>query len=233
MSKRRFKKNRRTYVNIPICMTAVLFWLVLFTTYIACGLFAKYTTSGESDDAARVIKFNGLMITENGIENAVGEDYIFIPGVNLQKDIKVSFAGSEADTLVFVLADTPGWTTADGKSYADSKKGLLEWTVVDGWTYLPITLDATDPKDDNWHVYYRVLESSTTLVEEPFIATIMNGTEVDGQIKVSPEATRADYASYEGFVSNINVTAYAVQANGFTGNDAETVASNAWKALNK
>ena len=238
MSKRRFKKNRRTYVNIPICMTAVLFWLVLFTTYIACGLFAKYTTSGESDDAARVIKFKELNIIETvvyGTKTENGADYIFIPGVDLTKNVQIIFNGSEADTLVFVLADTPGWTASiDGMTFTDSGKQMT-WSVASGekgWTHLPITLDNTDPADDNWHVYYRVLKPSATLDKAPFIATAMNDTVVDGLIKVSPTATRADYASYKGFVSNIKVTAYAVQANGFAGTTEAEVAAAAWDALN-
>lgn len=242
MSKRRFKKNRRTYVNIPICMTAVLFWLVLFTTYIACGLFAKYTTSGESDDAARVIKFNGLKIEEIVTDNkktTVGENYIFIPGVDLKKDIQITFNGSEADTLVFVLADTPGWETADGMTFIDSGKQMT-WSVAsgeNGWTHLPITLDDTDPADDNWHVYYQTVEASSTFENVQFIK---NG-EIEVAVPGSKEATvldtksdtRSVYADYKGEILNINVTAYAVQANGFAGNDAETVASNAWKALSK
>ncbi len=44
--------------NIPIRVAAVLFCLTLLSTYLVTGLFARYTSSAESSDHARVAKFS-------------------------------------------------------------------------------------------------------------------------------------------------------------------------------
>jgi len=44
--------------NIPIRLAAVLFCLTLFSTYLVTGLFARYTTSAQSSDRARVARFS-------------------------------------------------------------------------------------------------------------------------------------------------------------------------------
>lgn len=49
-------------MNIPMCIAAVLFCLVLFTTHLTGGLLARYTTSGSASDNARVAKFK---VSEN------------------------------------------------------------------------------------------------------------------------------------------------------------------------
>ncbi len=44
--------------NIPIRVAAVLFCLTLLSTYLVTGLFARYTSSAEGGDHARVAKFS-------------------------------------------------------------------------------------------------------------------------------------------------------------------------------
>ncbi len=47
-------KNR---LNIPMCMACLLLVLVVLTTNMSGGLFAKYRTSSSGGDTARVAKF--------------------------------------------------------------------------------------------------------------------------------------------------------------------------------
>ena len=54
--------NKGPKMNIPMCIAAVLFCLVLFTTHLTGGLLARYTASGSANDNARVAKFR---VTEN------------------------------------------------------------------------------------------------------------------------------------------------------------------------
>ena len=48
----------KTQKNIPIRVAAVLFCLTLLSMYLVTGLFARYTTSVQSSDQARVAAFS-------------------------------------------------------------------------------------------------------------------------------------------------------------------------------
>ncbi len=54
MGKYLFKSQK----NIPMRIAAVLLCLTLFSTYLVTGLFARYTTSAQGSDHARVAKFS-------------------------------------------------------------------------------------------------------------------------------------------------------------------------------
>lgn len=206
-------------MNFAILMAFVLFWLVMVTTYLSVGLYAKYSTGGKGKDDARVISFNQLVVAENNVNNATGQEYIFAPGVNLDKDITVSFGGSESDTFVFVELDTTGWTQDAAKYAFALTRGdatIMSWEVDGAWSYLASA--------DNKHVYYMVLDANETLVAQKVIK--------DGVITV-PVATQANYNALAGINLNINATAQVVQANGFyNSNNMATNAAAAWASLN-
>ncbi len=50
--------KNKTKVNIPIRVAAVLLCLALFSMYLVTGLYARYATSVQSSDNARVAKFS-------------------------------------------------------------------------------------------------------------------------------------------------------------------------------
>ncbi len=50
--------SNRLKLNIPICAAAVLFCLTLFSTYFVSGLYARYTSSKQSVNDARVAVFS-------------------------------------------------------------------------------------------------------------------------------------------------------------------------------
>ena len=56
MGKCLHKNNAK--MNIPIRVAAVLLCLTLFSTYLVTGLLARYATSAQSSDHARVAKFS-------------------------------------------------------------------------------------------------------------------------------------------------------------------------------
>ncbi len=72
------QQEYRTKRNIPIRVAALLFCLTLFSTYLVTGLFARYTTSVQSSDQARVAKFSikgeGDLLRTIAAELAPGED---------------------------------------------------------------------------------------------------------------------------------------------------------------
>ncbi len=52
------KCKNKTQMNIPIRVAAVLLCLTLFSTYLVSGLFARYATSTQGSDHARVARFS-------------------------------------------------------------------------------------------------------------------------------------------------------------------------------
>lgn len=218
---RRGKYERRppTVFNLAICLALVLFWLVAVTTHVSVDLFARYLTEGTGNDGARIMTFGPLTISEesDGSFDAEKQAYhfIFTPGVDLKKDIKVSFDGSEADTFVFVELETTGWEKNGGNTFRLGNN-LLLWSVDEAWTYLQ--------SQDDRHVYYMILDANNNkLTNQPVIK--------DGKIQVS-KATRGDYKDLEGDTINISAAAYVVQAGGFYhSEDMKENAAKAWESI--
>ena len=183
-------------------LAGVLFCLILITTALMGGLFARYVTTDTGSDSARVAKFGNLTLTETG--DFVGDTQktgIVIPGVNLNKKVTVSFDASEVATIVFVEVDASGWTVENNLFM---KGTLLSWTLADGWTYLPGTK----------YVYYKELPPNT-----PLSADIIR----DGIITVSKDIKKANIQE----LKNLNLTfrASVIQ------NDGSLTPATAWNKL--
>ena len=198
---------RKPKKNIALRLAGILFCLTLVSFYMVSGLFAKYTTSGKGSDSARVIKFGDITLTETGDFYKDNKMWI-VPGLDIEKDAKVSFEGSEAATYVFVQVQVSDhWSFADGVFTMEG--GKIRWTVADGWKRL----------DDN--VYYRALKPNETLT-----ADIIK----DGIVTVSDGINRGDMLDIEevgGVKKTISVAfrAYVVQSSGFASAQA------AWNSL--
>ena len=217
--------------NFAMRAAVVLFLLVIITTYLSAGLFAKYSTKDDGGDQARVIKFNQLVVAENGVDNAAGSEFIFAPGVDLTKDVTVSFGGSEADTFVFAVVDLYSWQTSDHYHFAleQGGKSIMSWTVDPAWKFIAEQSVQFPGPDDTTltglrQVYYVRLDANNTLDAQK---VIQNGT-----IAVNAEGYRANYAALAQANIYLNVTAYTVQANGFyTNENMDTNAIAAWASL--
>ena len=199
------KNKRRFSMTIGeklLFLAGVLFCLILITTALMGGLFARYVTTDTGSDSARVAKFGNLTLTETG--DFVGDTQktgIVIPGVNLNKKVTVSFDASEVATIVFVEVDASGWTVVNNLFM---KGTLLSWTLADGWTYLPGTE----------YVYYKELPPNT-----PLSADIIR----DGIITVSKDIKKANVQE----LKNLNLTfrASVIQ------NDGSLTPATAWNKL--
>ena len=197
------KKNKKAMpVNVPMAMACVLFCLTLFSTHFTSDLYAKYTTSGEAGDGARVVKFGNVAISEivNGTENTNAENTIkLIPYVGAQKRVRIDFTGAETDTFVFVEVTAPKWNKS-GRDY--TLGGIFSWEVSEKWTDVP--------GEEN--VYYIRLEANTPLAEEQkdFIK--------DGVINIIKTEEAKVPANIAAQLENMPMSfrAIAVQANGFT-----------------
>ena len=226
------EQNRRHGTgNIVMWLAGALFCLVVLTTYLSAGLFARYVTRDDGGDSARVITFGKLSVAENNVVGATGQEYIYIPGVNLTKRVTVSFGGSEADTFVFISLEAKGWESTDGRSFT-LKDGegnvLLAWSVDEDWTPLmQKEIREGDKVVGTQYVYYMLLDSNVPLAEQQVIK--------DDTIKVSISSIPV-YDALQGTTLHLNVVAYAVQANGFytAENDTELKAATAaWNSANK
>lgn len=198
---------RKPKKNIALRLAGILFCLTLVSFYMVSGLFAKYTTSGKGSDSARVIKFGDITLTETG-DFYEGNKMWIVPGLDIKKDAKVSFEGSEAATYVFVQVQVSDHWTCD-KGVFTMEGGKISWTVADGWERL----------DDD--VYYRALKPNETLT-----ADIIKY----GIVTVSDGINRGDMLDIEevgGVKKTISVAfrAYVVQSSGFASAQA------AWDSL--
>ena len=186
-------------------LAGVLFCLVLITTAMMGGLFARYTTSDSGSDSARVVAFGNLTLTETGDFVAVGDKRTakIIPGVNLNKKVTLSFEASEVDTIVFVEISAPGWTVPDGKTFMMGTQ--ISWLMAEGWNHLPGTQ----------YVYYKVLDTNKALTD----VDIIQG----GVIRVSNDIKESNIQSLDKL--NISIRASVIQ------NDGSLTPATAWDRL--
>ena len=238
MAKRSKKRESTRRINVPMTIAMALFYLTLVSIYLTSGLYAKYTTQDRASDSSRVIMFGGLALEETcGFmkdDEFVEGDLTIIPGVNLVKDVEVSFTGSEADTYIFVEAEMKGWVTTDHVKFfvmseevkndkGEVVRGSIELMSMSlnvdnsSWEYLT--------SEGNTHVYYKLLESNDKLTKADFVGE-------GGKVKVSAKMTRKDAEKLRkdaaaGNGIEMNITAYAAQASGFDG------ALEAWQSISK
>lgn len=193
------KKNKSGTIMLVIAL--ILLLLVMVSLHMTSGLYARYISTGSGSDSARVIKFGELAITETGdfTTNSSGNrEFVFAPGTTFTKDIKISFGGSEAATLIFVSVHAPDWKVSGDYNYTDLNEQLT-WSVDSSkWTRLKSVGES--------YVYYMVLEPNEKINNMPFVAN-------EGKITVSENGTVDMYLNYP--TTMFTVKTYAVQANGF------------------
>lgn len=200
------KSKRRSSFTLGEKLTflaGILFCLVLISTALLGSLFGRYVTSAAGSDSARVVQFGALTLTETGdFTGDTQKTGIIIPGVDLQKDVRVTFEASEVATIVFVEVTAPDWEVS-GSSFS-KKDGLLHWTLADGWTHLP----------DTQYVYYRELPPNTGLT-----AQIIK----DGTIFVSDAITESNISDFADL--SLTFQASVIQ------NDGSLTPAEAWARL--
>lgn len=199
------KSKRRSSFTLGEKLTflaGILFCLVLISTALLGSLFGRYVTTGAGSDSARVVQFGALTLTETGdFTGDAQKTGIIIPGVDLQKDVQVTFEASEVATIVFVEVTAPGWEVS-GSSF--SKDGLLHWTLADGWTHLP----------GSEYVYYRELPPNTALTARMI---------KDGTISVSDAITESNISALADL--SLKFQASVIQ------NDGSLTPAEAWARL--
>lgn len=125
---------------------------VLLSTSMISGTFAKYVTSAEANDYARVAKW-GVQITPNGTlfaKEYATTDTTTYTGDNSVESIdewKVVAPGTDGKLTEVVLTGTP--EVATSVTY-DATVELTNWTLENGTEYCPIifTVEGTEYKMD-------------------------------------------------------------------------------------
>ena len=200
--------KRKSSMGFGECMmwtAGVLFCLVLITTSMMGGLFARYTATETGSDSARVAKFGNLTLTETGdfVESADKKTAKIIPGVDLEKAVKLSFDASEVATIVFVEVSAPNWDSSDNRTF--TKGDYLSWRIAEDRRYLPKTQ----------YVYYKVLEPNIELDGVGIIH--------EGKITVSEKIKESNIQSLDKL--NISFRASVIQ------NDGSLTPETAWEKL--
>lgn len=195
--------------NMAMRLAGILFCLTMLSIYMVGGLFARYTTSGQGGDSARVITFGDITLTETGdfYDQDKGLMWI-IPGNDIKKKAEVTFEGSESATYVFVEVKLSNHWTCSGGVFTMTS-GKISWKMASGWQRLSDT------------VYYQELAPNTALNAD-IIA--------DGLVTVSDSITRYEMTQIGKIGEKdekISVTfgAQVVQSNGFASAQA------AWESL--
>lgn len=177
--------------NFMMRLAGVLFCLVMISTYMMGGLFARYVARGSGSDSARVIKFGDITVEESG-DFLEGNTMVITPGVDITKEAVVHFEGSEAAVYVFLeVALSDIWeTNENGKYYIEDK---LTWQIHQDWNVL----------EGYENVFYMPLEPNQVLSA---------GIIRDNTIYVSEEILAAELGE---LANTISFRARVVQSSGF------------------
>lgn len=117
--------------NYSMRIASMLLVLVLLTTCVISGTFAKYTTKGESTDTAQVAKF-GVTITANGTTFAQEYDGTVVT----EEAYKVVAPGTGANLASSTITGSP---EVDVKVEYVAELTLTGW-VVDSAYYCPLEI---------------------------------------------------------------------------------------------
>ena len=196
-------KRKRYSVNIPMFIAGALFCLVIFSVHFTSGIYARYSTTAEGNDSARVASFGELKITETGDFDNEGKKAMLLPGVDLKKDVEVTFGKSEVATIVFVeVTVSRNWEVSLPAKDFSFKGNDIQWQIADGWNVLS-EASAVGSKTSVF-VYYREVPANEGLGTVDVIK--------DGKTKVSKDLTRKEMPED---IFEIDIRAAVVQNGGF------------------
>lgn len=170
--------------------------LALIVGVAGGATFAWLTAT--SDTVTNTFTYGDINIT---LAEKTGSDYKIIPGVDIEKDPKVTVeAGSEACWL-FVKVEEEGTFVADKVTYS----------IADGWT------KGGGTNNIPANVYYREVAANDANQEFPVLK--------DNKITVSDTLTKEDIKDISTTTPKLSITAYAIQKDGMD------TAAEAWAAI--
>ena len=195
--------KRGKYQTSPKGVSSKAVSLVL-ALVLTIGCVVGGTIAWLTDKTAEVkntFTYGDINIT---LAETTGETYKIVPGVDLEKNPKVTVLANSEDCWLFVKVDEANWPTF---TEADGKTKKVAYSIADGWTKL----------SDG--VYYRVVSSDTSAQEFDVLA--------DNIVTVSENLTKAEIDTVINSQPTLTFTAYAVQK------DNIDDVTNAWAEANK
>lgn len=115
------QKNKAP-VNWMLRAAGVLLCLVLASTYLVCGMFARYTTSASGSDSARVAKFEivgGEVVSEKITASLV-------PGANISCPLTIQNKSEVAVEYEVTVINETNNLPLSFRVYDESAEGYLE-----------------------------------------------------------------------------------------------------------
>lgn len=197
--------NRRRSVSSRTFIAMLA--LVLVIGCAVGGTVAWLVSS--TDPVVNTFTYGDINIT---LGETTGNDYKIIPGVNIDKNPKVTVKGGSEACWLFVKVEEEGTFVANKVTYS----------IADGWTQG----DGTNIPEN---VYYREVEAVTA---DTSYYVLQGSTEYpNGVVTVSEELTKAEVNSITAENQpKLTFTAYAVQKDGIA--DAGTAWAKAVPTTN-
>lgn len=181
------KANRRRNVGMKTFVAMLALVLV-----IGCAVGGTVAWLVSSTDAVvNTFTYGDINIT---LSETTGDDYKIIPGVNIDKNPKVTVEKDSEACWLFVKVEEEGTFVANKVTYS----------IADGWT-------KGDGTKIPANVYYRAVDAVNDDTDFPVLK--------DNKIYVSEELSKSDIHSITA-QPKLTFTAYAVQKDGI--NDAAT-----------
>lgn len=182
------------------------------------GTLAYLTDSKEVTNTFVVGDIGELKLEEKDSTSKVDGKYLIVPGVDITKDPKVSYApdakAGEVDVPVYVFVQVTdnGWTkTDDANTYQvllNDSTPVMSWTVADGWALL----------EGEEHVYFKALAKGQKIEN----VSVINGDTIHVE---DTEITKDNIATIANSANNLSFKAYVIQQNSFAD------AAAAWEAI--
>lgn len=191
------KANRRRSVSSRTFIAMLA--LVLVIGCAVGGTVAWLVSS--TDPVVNTFTYGDINIT---LSETTGDDYKIIPGVNIDKDPKVTVKKDSEACWLFVKVEEEGTFVADKVTYS----------IADGWTQ-------GDGTKIPANVYYRAVDAVTSDTDFAVLK--------DNKIYVSEELSKSDIQSITA-QPKLTFTAYAVQKDGIA--DADTAWAKAVPTTN-
>lgn len=177
------KANRRRSVGMKTFVAMLA--LVLVIGCAVGGTIAWLTA--QTDPVVNTFTYGDINIT---LGETTGSDYKIIPGVNIDKDPKVTVKKDSEACWLFVKVEEEGTFVANKVTYS----------IADGWT-------KGDGTNIPANVYYRAVDAVTNDTDFAVLK--------DNKIYVSEELSKSDIQSITA-QPKLTFTAYAVQKDGIT-----------------
>ena len=145
-------QEKRAINQIIDRLVFIILALVLITTYLVFGVFAKYKSIAAGNTEARVAKFGSLNLYEYNSSGDIittgtstqTEEIIITPGKDINKKIIINYSGNEVATYLFFVVNSDGWKITKDKitnnhvmSINNNKNEYLaKWEMKNHWTHL-------------------------------------------------------------------------------------------------